>query len=113
MVAGKSKYPRYSPPPTNALKQRQMKTSVLKASESAAHDLWKFLSSENVRKGKEMFKRKELKEENGFEVSAPYKENDQWVKNEEGKLKRSVCFKFTNNPAPMIEWDETRIDVNL
>lgn len=87
-----------------------MKTTVLKASQKAAEDLFAEITTTD--KGKKVFKRTELPDLKGFEVSAPYKENGEWVRNPEtGKLKRKVILRFTNVPAPKLEYDENIISI--
>lgn len=91
-----------------------MKTSILKASGKNAEALWQSLSVIKNKAQQQVFQRKELPEKKGFEILSPYKgEDGKFVKNEKGELETSVCFRFTKDPGPKIEWDETRISLTV
>lgn len=88
-----------------------MQRSILKANKKLANELWNTLKDRKTPKGNNIFERVELEALKGFEVKGPYKENGEWVRDENKKLVKKVIFRYTNNPGPLVEWDKEYVTI--
>lgn len=77
-----------------------MKTTVLKANKKIAEQISADLLSKVSPKGNPIFKRTET--ENGFEIVGR-------KKNETGEIVNDVVFRYSNNPAPRIDYNDRLI----
>ena len=82
-----------------------MKTTILKASIELAETISSDLTSRTIRQGKPIFTRSELPKLKGFEITGRRKD-------ENGTIINDVVFRFTNVPAPKIEYNENLITLD-
>jgi hypothetical protein len=87
---------------SNSKKDNNMKTTVLKASVKLAHKIRVDLLNMRGKTGNPIFK--EFRIEHGFELKGR-------KRNEAGEVVEDVIFRYTDNPAPRIDYNENIIQL--